>query len=376
MWGDFGWSPYVPVAERRRKALKKMDSLRKKGRTTSPVSIDGRTIAKTFWGRAWCDNLESYSDYENRLPRGRAYVRNGSVLDLQVAPGRVKALVSGSEIYEIEVKILPVAKTCWKSICEDCAGSIDSLVELLQGRLSKGVMERICQQQTGLFPSPQEIKLSCSCPDWAEMCKHVAAVLHGVGARLDRQPELLFRLREVDEKELIANAGKVIPSAKKSPSAAKVLGRKDLSELFGLDLAESTSPARAAQATKATATKAKPAASKARLPQKAANAMAKAKPASHTKVGLKKKPAPASAKTKPAERPARKKPAASSTKESGKTGRKSAIRATRKNAAAAIKTKATKAAVANGPAVKRASQKKSTSAPRRISEKRAAKVKS
>jgi len=150
-------------------------------------------------------------------------------------------LVSGSEIYEIVVKITPVTKARWKSICKDCAGAIDSLVELLQGRFSKGVMERICRQKTGLFPSPNEIKLSCSCPDWAGMCKHVAAVLYGIGARLDKQPELLFRLHEVDEKELIANAGDALPLAKKEPAAAKVLGGgEDLSELFGLDMAQST----------------------------------------------------------------------------------------------------------------------------------------
>jgi len=236
MYDGWGWSPYVPVAERRRKALKKMESLRKKGRAISPVSIDGRTIVKTFWGKAWCDNLESYSDFANRLPRGRTYVRNGSVLDLQVAPGRIKALVNGSSIYTVEVKVHPVAQTRWQSICADCSGSIDSLVELLQGRFSKGVMERICQQKTGLFPVPAEIKLDCSCPDWASMCKHVAAVLYGIGARLDERPELLFKLRKVDEKDLIAKAGKGVPLSRKGPRAAKVLADDGLSELFGLDL--------------------------------------------------------------------------------------------------------------------------------------------
>ncbi len=241
MYYDWGWKPYVSVAERRRQAAREMEKLRKKGHPVSPVTIEGRTIVKTFWGKAWCDNLERYSDFANRLPRGRTYVRNGSVIDLQIAPGEIKALVSGSEIYKVAVKVAPVTKARWKSICKDCAGAIDSLVELLQGRFSKGVMERICRQKTGLFPSPDEIKLSCSCPDWAEMCKHVAAVLYGIGARLDQQPELLFRLHQVDEKELIAKAGDVLPLAKRGPAAAKVLGGgEDLSELFGLDMAEST----------------------------------------------------------------------------------------------------------------------------------------
>jgi uncharacterized Zn finger protein len=204
------------------------------------VTIEGRTIVQTFWGKSWCENLERYSDFANRLPRGRTYVRNGSVIDLQISSGEIKALVSGSEIYEVAVKVAPVTKVRWRSICKDCAGAIDSLIELLQGRLSKGVMERICQQNAGLFPSPKEIKLSCSCPDWAEMCKHVAAVLYGIGARLDKQPELLFRLHGVNEKELIVHADAARPLAKKGPGAAKILGGEDLSELFGLDIAAST----------------------------------------------------------------------------------------------------------------------------------------
>jgi uncharacterized Zn finger protein len=238
-----GWDgrPYVSAAERRRKALREMDRLEKKGHPVSPVVVGGGAIVKTFWGKAWCDNLERYSDFANRLPRGRTYVRNGSVLDLQIAPGEIKALVSGSRLYKVKLEITPVTKARWQSICRDCAGAVDSLVELLQGRLSNSVMERICQQKTGLFPSPGEIELSCSCPDWADMCKHVAAVLYGVGARLDLQPELLFRLREVDEKELIASAGLGLSLSTRRPAAAKVLSdEEDLSALFGLDMAQIT----------------------------------------------------------------------------------------------------------------------------------------
>ena len=242
--GFYGWRPYVSVAQRRRKAAGEMAKLKKKGHPVSPVVVEGRTIVKTFWGKAWCDNLERYSDFENRLPRGRTYVRNGSVIDLQIAPGEIKALVSGSEIYKVKVRVAPVAKARWESICKDCAGAIDSLIELLQGRFSKGVMERVCQQKTGLFPSPDEIQLSCSCPDWADMCKHVAAVLYGIGARLDQQPDLLFRLHDVDEKELIAGAGQALPLAKKAPAAKKFLGGEDLSALFGLDMAPDASPAK------------------------------------------------------------------------------------------------------------------------------------
>ena len=241
-WGDYrGWRPYVSVAERRRKAEREMQKRKKQGHAVSPVIIEGRSIVKTFWGKSWCENLEGYSDYENRLPRGRTYVRNGSVVDLQIKPGVINAWVSGSELYEISLTVAPVAKSRWKSICDDCAGAIDSLVELLQGRFSKGVMERICRQSHGLFPTPAELKLSCSCPDGAYMCKHVAAVLYGIGARFDHQPELLFRLRGVDEKELIVKAGKGLPLAKQAPAPARVLGG-DLSDIFGLDMGQSSAP--------------------------------------------------------------------------------------------------------------------------------------
>ncbi len=236
----YGFKPYVSVAQRRLKAQREVDKRKKTGEGVSPVIIEGRTIAKTFWGKSWCDNLESYSDYSNRLPRGRTYARNGSVVDLQIKAGEVHALVSGSSLYKIHITIAPVPQDRWKSICADCSGSIDSLVELLQGRLSKGVMERICRQQLGLFPSPSEIGMRCSCPDWAGLCKHLAAVLYGVGARFDRQPELLFRLRAVNAADLIAKASSAMPlaAAKPGQSESKLLADEDLGDIFGIDMAE------------------------------------------------------------------------------------------------------------------------------------------
>lgn len=231
-----GWAPYVPVAERRKKAEREMEKLRKKGHTIAPVTIEGRTIARTFWGKAWCDNLESYRDYENRLPRGRTYARNGSVVDLQISALEIKAMVSGSSIYKVTVTIKALAPTLWRSICEDCAGGIDSLVELLQGRFSKGVMERICRQDRGLFPKPSEIRFSCSCLDGASMCKHVAAVLYGIGARLDGMPELLFRLRAVDENDLVADLDEALPFSNRPLDVGNVLETDDISALFGLDM--------------------------------------------------------------------------------------------------------------------------------------------
>jgi uncharacterized Zn finger protein len=254
MRDDWGWRDYVPVAQRRLAALRKVEQLKNKGRSISPVTIVGRTIANTFWGKAWCENLERYSDFRNRLPRGRTYVRNGSVIDLQIAAGQVRALVSGSDIYEIVVKIKPVGKSRWKAICKDCSGRIDSVVELLQGRFSSAVMERICREKTGLFPAPDEIDLSCSCPDWASMCKHVAAVLYAVGVRLDQQPELLFRLHELDEEELISKAGSSLPLSKKL-AAEKLLQGSDLGELFGVEMASHLGSPTAMPAVKAKAAK-------------------------------------------------------------------------------------------------------------------------
>jgi uncharacterized Zn finger protein len=232
------WAPYVPVAARRKKAVREIKKLRKKGHPVAPVVIEGRRIATTFWGKAWCDNLESYHDFESRLPRGRTYVRNGSVIDLQISPLKVRAMVSGSSIYKVSVGIAVVPKAQWQAVCRDCAGGIDSLVELLQGRFSKGVMERLCRQDKGLFPRPSEIDFSCSCPDYASMCKHVAAVLYGIGSRLDEKPELLFHLRAVNENDLVTHIDTALPLAKKGPDAGKVLESDDLSALFGLDMAE------------------------------------------------------------------------------------------------------------------------------------------
>jgi len=235
----FDWHPYVSVAAKRRQAERELAKLRKRGQSVAPVRIEGRTIARTFWGKSLCTNLERYSDYASRVPRGRTYVRNGSVLDLKIAKGEVAAMVAGSSLYRIKIDIAPVKAARWKAICRDCAGAIDSLVELLQGRLAKGIMDRVCREGDGLFPSPEEIKLSCSCPDWADMCKHVAAALYGVGARLDEKPELLFVLRGVDENDLLADAGRDLVRTGAAPATAKLLGDSDVAALFGLEMAES-----------------------------------------------------------------------------------------------------------------------------------------
>jgi uncharacterized Zn finger protein len=236
-WGYFGWRPYVPVAERRAKAARALAKLAKKtGQAASPVVLDGRRIAGTFWGKAWCDNLEAYSDFANRLPRGRTYVRNGSVVDLQISAGKITARVSGSELYKIEIKITPLPPKRWKSIQTECAGKIDSLIELLQGKLSSAVMQIVTRQDGGLFPAPKEIDLDCSCPDWADLCKHVAATLYGVGARLDSHPELLFVLRGVDPSDLISKASAAEAVRQAPGAAAPVMSEAEVADVFGIEL--------------------------------------------------------------------------------------------------------------------------------------------
>lgn len=279
----WGFRPYVPVAARRAQAAKEIEKLRKKGRSVAPVVVDGRKIARNFWGKAWCDNLERYSDFANRLPRGRTYVNNGSVIDLQIERGKVEALVSGSEIYKVKIDIAVAAPARWKAICTDCAGSVGSLVELLQGKLSKYVMERVCREIDGLFPAPREITMSCSCPDWAGMCKHVAATLYGVGARLDSQPDLLFKLRGVNREDMVSAVGADLPLSAMPAASDRVLADDGVAALFGLDMAEPATAKRDLVTAGGAEVVADQAKSPAKPPQAAAPVRAKIKANAKTK---------------------------------------------------------------------------------------------
>ena len=231
----YGWKPYVPVAKRRAKAATKMQKLAKQGQKIEPVTIVGRKIARSFWGEAWCNHLEQFSDFENRLPRGRTYVRNGSVCHLAIGKGRIDAMVSGSEIYQVSIDIEPLPPRKWDRLRDRCTGKIGSMLELLQGRFSNQVMEIVTDRDQGLFPNPGEISMRCNCPDWADLCKHIAAVIYGVGARLDQQPELLFLLRGVDHQELIT-ADLDLTAATEGSGKRRRLASDDLSDLFGVEI--------------------------------------------------------------------------------------------------------------------------------------------
>jgi uncharacterized Zn finger protein len=244
---EYYFKPYVTAAFRKRRAEKAAAKLDKAGAAREPIAISGNAIARTFWARSWCVNLERYSDCYNRLDRGRSYLRGGAVIDLQITRGSVKAAVMGSRLYTVAVKIGTVPTPRWDLLCRRCMGHIDSVVELLQGRFSKAVMEHICGEEAGLFPAPGDISFDCSCPDSALMCKHIAAVLYGIGARLDTRPELLFTLRGVDGNDLIAAAGEGVTTPAAGRGTARRLEAADLSALFGIEIVE---PAAASSAPK------------------------------------------------------------------------------------------------------------------------------
>ena len=235
------WPRYVPVGEKKRKAEKKLKSLKKKNPNIKPVTIEGRSIAKTWWGKEWNKNLERYADYSNRIGRGRSYVRHGAVLDLVIEKGEIRSLVQGgaSKPYNIVIKIKGLSKKIWKTIKTECKGKLDSLQELFAGEFPKALAEIFTAKGAGLFPSPVEIEFSCSCPDWADMCKHVAATLYGIGARLDEEPGLFFTLRNINMNDLISEAVKdkteeLLKKAGKKTD--RVIEDSDLSGMFGIDM--------------------------------------------------------------------------------------------------------------------------------------------
>ena len=237
-WDRF--PPYVSVAEKAARAERKRRQLEKKGQQLDPVCLNGRAIARSWWGQAWCRNLESYADYSNRIGRGRSYLRCGAVLDLKIEETRVTALVQGSrsQPYKVAIRIAALAKTAWERIRSDCAGKIDSLQALLAGEFPQDLAALFAVQKRGLFPAPAEIKFDCSCPDWASMCKHVAAALYGVGARLDRAPELFFVLRGVSVEELVGGAVKATARRfidQRPVDGAQVIAEDRLSDLFGIN---------------------------------------------------------------------------------------------------------------------------------------------
>lgn len=241
--GYWGFAPYVSVAQKKAKAERLINKLIKKGKKLEPVSIAGTKIAKQWWGKSWNENLERYADYANRIGRGRLYVRHGMVVDLKIDKGNIQTLVAGtrSAPYKVSVKIDTLSKKQWNDIVVKAEGQIDSIQKLLAGSFPKDFQNIFIQKGTGLFPSPKEIHFSCSCPDWAYMCKHVAATLYAVGARLDTKPELFFTLRGVNMEDLAGKVleqetSKILKATKRKSKRKLALADDGLSELFGIDV--------------------------------------------------------------------------------------------------------------------------------------------
>lgn len=171
----------------------------KKGKILHPIVVQGKNITSSWWGNAWCKNLERYADYASRIDRGRRYVCSGTVVDLQIEKGHVSARVQGSKKtpYKVEIRISPMSEETCQNIIDRCTTKVSNIEQLVSGSFPEE-MKELFGGHNGLFPSPREISFGCSCPDWALMCKHVAAVLYGIGVRLDEDPLLLFELRGID----------------------------------------------------------------------------------------------------------------------------------------------------------------------------------
>jgi uncharacterized Zn finger protein len=231
------------VAAQRARAERAHKRLRASGEKLDPVARIAGAIARTFWGKSWCTNLESYSDFSNRLRRGRTYVRSGAVLHLSISEGCVVAKVQGSSLYDVAIAIKPLTATRWNALVEASRGDIASLDALLSGDLAPSVLRVVTDRAEGMFPAPREISFECSCPDYASMCKHVAAALYGVGARIDTRPELLFVLRGRDHRALVAQAAAAtVTDATAAPASAKLLDNDSLEGIFGIAIDAEPTP--------------------------------------------------------------------------------------------------------------------------------------
>ncbi|MGR3220671.1 MAG: SWIM zinc finger family protein [Candidatus Anammoxibacter sp.] len=248
-WGR-RFPEYVSVGAKKAKAEKKLQQLKNKNPNINPIIIEGMAIAKSWWGKSWNRNLEKYADYSNRIGRGRSYVRHGAVLDLRIGKGEVNSLVQGSapKPYSVTIKIKCISKNTWFDVICACEGKLDSLQELLTGEFPKALDEIFTEKENGLFPSPKEISFDCSCPDLANMCKHVAASLYGIGARLDNDPHLFFTLRKANVNDLIARAVKDKTNEllkKAGKKSSRVIEDADLSAVFGIEMDERTTSPKA-----------------------------------------------------------------------------------------------------------------------------------
>ena len=233
---DDDYATYVSVTERKAKAKKLISILKKKDKNISPVIINSRIkIAHSFWGQAWCKNIESYRDLDYRLEQGRSYVRSGAVVDLRISEKQVRSQVIGSELYKVKIDFNSFPKESWNSFTKKCTSVTDSIVDLLSGKIPDVVSKLITDESIGLFPNPNEIKFDCNCLDYADVCKHIAATLYGIGVHFDKDPNLFFILRGVDPSDLIKKSREELTQGTKD-----TISNETMEDLFNIEIGTST----------------------------------------------------------------------------------------------------------------------------------------
>lgn len=239
MWNRDDDFSQPSAAELRRKAEQSKKRSADSKKALEPVLIDGRQIAKTWWGEAWCTNLENYADYRNRIGRGKRHVRADTVIDMKMKGGTIKARVQGSRRtpYRVEIEIDPMPEARYKAVLKSLDSRIENLEALVNGDFPMAMKSLFTDLKSGLFPNPREIHFTCSCPGWASMCKHVAAVLYGIGNRLDHDPLLFFAMRGIDVSDFIQRSVKdKLSSMLKNADthSHRIIDDQSVEELFGV----------------------------------------------------------------------------------------------------------------------------------------------
>lgn len=234
---------YISISDQKAMALKSKKRLEKNlNRSLEPIILASTKLATSWWGKMWNTNLERYAEYSNRIGRGKTYVKNELVIDLQIEESKVFAYVQGKrrDPYQIAIYIDPTKPGLIEQIKEKCQGKLDTVEELLEGKFSKEISSIFMIQGAGLFPEPKEIKFRCSCPDYTSCCKHVSAVLYGIGSKLDVNPLLFFTLRGINLDDflkdvIISKTENILDKGIKCKSK-RIIDNANIEDLFDIDL--------------------------------------------------------------------------------------------------------------------------------------------
>jgi uncharacterized Zn finger protein len=180
-------------------------------------------FGQSWWAQRWISVLESF-DIGARLSRGRSYARNGQVIAIDIAEGRVTAKVQGSrpQPYAVTIRMKVLAPKEWERLVQALSGQALFVAKLLAGEMPQDIEEVFESASLSLFPQKQaDLETDCSCPDWSNPCKHVAAVYYLLGEEFDRDPFLLFRLRGLGRDELLQRLSRLAPAAEAAPTPAE-----------------------------------------------------------------------------------------------------------------------------------------------------------